>query len=412
LSKTKSFSISKEVVGEAYKRVKANRGTAGVDNESLEDFEENLVDNLYKIWNRMSSGSYFPPPVKTVEIDKDGTRKRKLGIPTVADRIAQTVVKIHLEPIIEPHFHPDSFGYRPGKSAIQAVGKARELCWRKDWVLDLDIKGFFDNIDHEITLSLLAKHTDSKWIHLYIKRWLKAPAQQQDGTLCQRTKGTPQGSVISPLLANLYLHYAFDEWMQKNYPTIPFERYADDIIVHCRSEKQACWVKARIEERLAEFELELNLKKTKIVYCKDSNRKGNNEDNMFTFLGYDFRPRKAKNKYGTIFQSFIPAVSKKATNEMKRTIRNWRSLKLTNGTLEDIAQEANKIVVGWYNYYGKFCSSALYPIRNYIDRKLVKWATRKYKRMKGSQRSATKWLNRIKKRSPFLFAHWCWHLCK
>jgi RNA-directed DNA polymerase len=406
MSKIKSFSISKKVIGEAYKRVKANKGAAGVDNESLKDFEENLENNLYKIWNRMSSGSYFPPPVKTVEIKKDETRKRKLGIPTVADRIAQMVVKIYLEPSIEPHFHPDSYGYRPGKSAIQAVGKARELCWQNDWVLDLDIKGFFDNLDHEITMMLVSKHTDSKWITLYIERWLKAPAKLEDGTLCERTKGTPQGGVISPLLANLYLHYAFDEWMQKNYPTIPFERYADDIIVHCRSEKQAHWIKARIKERLAEFKLELHPKKTKIVYCKDGKRKGNYKNEKFDFLGFEFRPRKVMNKYGELFLGFNPAVSKVAIKGMYQKIRDWQLQRQTSRTLNGIARSINPKVSGWLNYYGKYCKSALAPILNHLNWKLVKWAARKYKRMKGSQRRATKWLNKIKKKEPNLFAHW------
>jgi RNA-directed DNA polymerase len=406
MSKTKPFSISTRIVGEAYKRVKANHGAAGVDNESLEDFEENLENNLYKIWNRMSSGSYFPPPVRTVEIEKDETRKRKLGIPTVADRIAQMVVKINLEPNIEPHFHSDSYGYRPGKSAIQAVGKARELCWKNDWVLDLDIKGYFDNLDHEITMMLVRKHTNSKWIALYIERWLKVPAQQEDGTLHDRNKGTPQGGVISPLLANLYLHYAFDEWMQENYPTIPFERYADDIILHCRSEKQAHWIKARIKERLAEFKLELHPKKTKIVYCKDGKRKGNYDNEKFDFLGFEFRPRKAKNKYGKCFLGFIPAVGKGAIKEMYQTIRDWQIQRKTGRTLEGIARHINPIVSGWISYYGSYYKSALYSIMSHINWKLVKWVARKYKRMKGSQRRAAKWLNRIKKMEPSLFAHW------
>ncbi len=406
MSKTKSFSISTKVIGEAYKRVKANKGAAGVDNETLKDFESNLENNLYKIWNRMSSGSYFPPPVRTVEIKKDETRKRKLGIPTVADRIAQMVVKIYLEPSIEPHFHADSYGYRPGKSAIQAVGKARELCWRNDWVLDLDIKGFFDNLDHEITMMLVRKHTDSKWITLYVERWLKAPAQLEDGTICERIKGTPQGGVISPLLANLYLHYAFDKWMQENYPTMPFERYADDIIVHCRSEKQAYWLKARIKERLAEFKLELHPKKTKIVYCKDGKRKGNYKNGKFVFLGFEFRPRKAKSRYGELFLGFNPAVSKEAIKGMYQKIRGLQIQRHTNITLESIANKINPIVLGWLNYYGKYHKSALYPILNHLNRKLGKWAIKRYKRMKGSQRRATKWLNKIKKNEPNLFAHW------
>jgi RNA-directed DNA polymerase len=406
MSKTKPFSISTKTVGDAYKRVKANKGAAGVDAVSLEDFEKNLENNLYKIWNRLSSGSYFPPPVKTVEIEKDATRKRKLGIPTVADRIAQMVVKIYLEPSIEPHFHSSSYGYRPGRSAVQVVGKARERCWRNNWVLDLDIKGFFDNLDHDITMMLVRKHTDCKWITLYIERWLKAPAQLEDGILCERTKGTPQGGVISPLLANLYLHYAFDEWMQKNYSTIPFERYADDIIVHCRSEKQALWIKAQIKGRLAEFKLGLHPKKTKIVYCKDGKRKGAYENEKFDFLGFEFRPRRAKSKNGELFLSFSPAVSKTAIKGMYQEIRDWRLHRQTRSTLEEIARNINPIILGWINYYGSYYKSALHPILNHLDWKLVKWAIWKYKGMKGSQRRATKWLNRIKKKEPNLFVHW------
>jgi RNA-directed DNA polymerase len=406
MNKAKPFEISTKIIEEAYKQVRANKGAAGVDNESLEDFERNLENNLYKIWNRMSSGSYFPPPVRTVEIDKDGTRKRKLGIPTVTDRIAQMVVKIYLEPNVEPHFYAESYGYRPGKSAIQAVGKAREWCWEDDWVLDLDIKGFFDNIDHEIALKLLAKYTDCKWILLYIKRWLKAPAQLKDGTLCERTKGTPQGGVISPLLANLYLHHAFDEWMKVNYPTIPFERYADDIIVHCRSEKQAHWIKSRIRERLMEFKLELHSSKTKIVYCKDGKREGSYKNEKFVFLGFEFRPRRAKSKDGKFFLSFNPAVSRDAIKEMHQEIRSWRIHRQTSSTLDEIAQNINPVVSGWLNYYGSYYKSALHRIMDHIDWKLVKWAARKYRRMKGSQRRATKWLNRIKSKEPSLFAHW------
>jgi RNA-directed DNA polymerase len=406
MSKTKPFSISKKTVGDAYKRVKANKGAAGVDAETLEEFEKKLEDNLYKIWNRMSSGSYFPPPVRVVEINKDETRKRKLGIPTVADRIAQMVVKICLEPCIEPHFHSDSYGYRPGKSAIQAVGKARERCWKHNYVLDLDIKGFFDNIDHEITLRLLEKHTDCRWVLLYIERWLKAPAQLKDGTLCKRTKGTPQGGVISPLLANLYLHYAFDEWMKATHPAIPFERYADDIIVHCRSEKQAHWLKARIKERLALYKLELHPDKTKMAYCKDGKRKGSYKNESFVFLGFEFRPRKAKAKHRKPFTGFNPVVSREAIKGMYEKIREWRIQRRTGSTIHEIARKINPIVSGWFNYYGKYYKSTLFRIWNHINFRLVKWSARKYKRFKGSLRRAKRWLDRIRSKEPSLFVHW------
>jgi len=274
LSKAKPYSISKHIVLDAFRRVKANRGAAGVDGETIEEFERSLKGNLYKLWNRMSSGSYFPPPVRLVEIPKESGGKRPLGIPTVADRIAQMVVKMYLEPEIEPRFHPDSYGYRPGKSAVEAVGVARQRCMRRDWVLDLDIRGFFDNLDHRLMMRAVRKHTDSKWILLYIERWLKTPAQMKNGTCVSRLKGTPQGGVASPLLANLFLHYAFDEWMKRNNPGSPFERYADDIIVHCVSEKQAKWLKEKIEGRLMKCGLELHPQKTKIIYCKDDNRRG------------------------------------------------------------------------------------------------------------------------------------------
>ena len=290
--KTKPFRIPEPVVREAFEWVKANKGAAGVDGETLEDFERDLNRNLYKVWNRMSSGCYFPPPVRVVEIPKE-VGKRKLGIPTVSDRVAQTVAKIYLEPLVEPIFHRDSYGYRPGKSAIQAVGVARERCWRNDWVLDLDIKGFFDNIDHELMMGLLREHTDVRWIVLYVERWLKAPAQAADGTITERDKGTPQGGVISPLLANIYLHHAFDEWMRRNCPTVPFERFADDIIVHCRSEKQANWLKMKIEGQLEKYKLALNPEKTRIVYCKDDSRGKNYKNEKFDFLGYEFRPSAA-----------------------------------------------------------------------------------------------------------------------
>lgn len=297
MNRAKPFCISKWEVGEAYKLVKANKGAAGVDGQSIAEFEEDLKDNLFKIWNRMSSGSYFPQqPVRRVDIPKDNGKTRPLGIPTVADRIAQTVVKRYLEPMLEEHFHTDSYGYRPGKSAIEAVGVARQRCWRYDWVLDLDINGFFDNIDHDLLMRAVRKHTDCEWVLLYVERWLKAPAQLEDGSLTNRDKGTPQGGVISPLLANLFLHYAFDLWMKRQYPQIPIERYADDGICHCRSKAEAERLRVAIEKRFAECGLELNLQKTKIVYCKEDGRRGNYPNQKFDFLGFTFQPRRAKNR--------------------------------------------------------------------------------------------------------------------
>jgi RNA-directed DNA polymerase len=306
LPESKPFLISKHSVLEAWKRVKANQGAAGIDEESIQDFEHKLKDNLYRIWNRMSSGSYLPPPVKTVAIPKTGGGERKLGIPTVADRVAQMVVKMHLEPKVEPLFHPDSYGYRPLKSAHDAVGQARKRCWKYDWVLDLDIKGFFDNIPHELLMRAVRKHAPEKWVVLYVERWLKAPAQNEQGQLTTREKGTPQGGVASPLLANLFLHYGFDAWMARKYPSIPFERYADDAIVHCRTKKEAESLREAIILRMAECGLELNLQKTKIVYCQDADRRGTHEHEKFTFLGYEFRPRRARNHRGEILRE-LPA---------------------------------------------------------------------------------------------------------
>jgi RNA-directed DNA polymerase len=406
LSKAKPFSISKRVVFEAYLRVKANQGAAGVDGESIEDFEKDLKNNLYKIWNRMSSGSYIPPAVLLVEIAKKGGGLRKLGVPTVSDRIAQMVAKRYFEPEVDPYFHPDSYGYRLGKSAIEAVGVARKRCWRYDWVLDLDVKAFFDEIDHDLLMRAVRKHTDNKWLLLYIERWLKAPVQAADGTLVSREKGSPQGSVISPLLANLFLHYAFDEWMRRNYDNIPFERYADDIVVHCRSEEQARWIKTVIERRLKQCRLELHPEKTKIVYCKDSFRKGNYRNGKFDFLGYTFRPRLSKDRYGKFFVGFLPAVSDGAAKSMRRTIRSWRIHRMTDKSIKDLACMFNPIIRGWINYYGQFYKSALYPILNQLNGALQRWAMRKYKKLRRRKRRAFYWLGRIAKQMTYLFAHW------
>ena len=406
MSKAKPFNISKRVVLEAYKRVKANKGAAGVDKESITDFEKDLKDNLYKNWNRMSSGSYFPPPVRLVEIGKKGGGQRRLGVPTVADRIAQMVAKIYFEPEIEGIFHPDSYGYRPNKSALDAVGMARKRCWRYDWALDLDIKSFFDNISHELLMRAVGKHTQCKWLLLYIERWLKAPMQLADGTLISRDKGSPQGSVISPLLSNLFLHYAFDEWMRRNHKDIPFERYADDILVHCKSERQARWIKSVIESRLAECQLELHPEKTKIVYCKDQTRRGNYPNEKFDFLGFTFRARTAVGRNGTFFVSFLPAVSDQAAKSIRAKIRSWQIHRSSDKSLKDLAGILNPQIQGWINYYGRFYKSALSPIFKQLNRSLQRWAMRKYKKLRGRKRRAYHWLGRIAKQMRYLFAHW------
>jgi len=407
VAKAKPFDVPKRLVWEAYKRVRANRGAAGVDGQSLADFEKDLKNNLYKVWNRMASGSYFPLPVRRVEIPKGTGGTRPLGIPTVGDRIAQTVVKMVLEPLVEPHFHEDSYAYRPGKSALDAVGTARKRCWRADWVIDLDIKGFFDNLDHDLVKRAVAHHTDNPWVRLYIARWLCVPVKLPDGSLVERTKGTPQGGVISPLLANLFMHYAFDVWMKRCFPSVQLERYADDAIVHCVSEAQARYVLGAIRSRLAECGLELHPTKTKIVYCKDDDRRGGYGLVQFDFLGYTFQPRRARNRHGKFFVSFLPAVSTKAAKTVRRTIREWRMASTRNNqNLDDLAQLVNPVVWGWSNYYGRFYRSKWKQVLRHLDRALVAWACWKYRRFRRRERAATHWLGRIAQRDPNLFAHW------
>jgi RNA-directed DNA polymerase len=403
----KPYGIPKQLVWEAYKRVKANRGAAGVDGESLAAFEKDLKGNLYKVWNRMSSGSYFPPPVRLVEIPKDNGGKRPLGIPTVGDRVAQTVVKMVLEPLVEPKFHPDSYGYRPGKSALDAVRMARQRCWRADWVIDLDIKSFFDSISHDLVERAVAHHTDSPWVRLYIARWLRAPVQKADGTLEQRTRGTPQGGVVSPLLANLFLHYAFDVWMRRTFPHVQFERYADDAIVHCRSERQARAVLEAIRDRFRQCGLELHATKTRIVYCKDDDRPRKSDSVKFDFLGYSFQPRRAKNRWGKYFVSFLPAMSAKAAKAVRATIRDWRMASTRNNQrLEDLARLVNPVVRGWMNYYGRFYRSKCVQVLRHLNEALAGWVRRKYRKFRRRERASMYWLGRIARRDRTLFAHW------
>jgi len=402
----KPFRISKREVWNAYKRVKENRGAAGIDGQSIAEFEENLSRNLYKLWNRLSSGSYFPMPVRRVEIPKGDGKTRPLGIPTVTDRIAQMVVKRFLEPILEPQFHADSYGYRPGKSAKDALGVARQRCWKYDWVLDLDIKGFFEAIDHELLMRAVRKHTTCSWVLLYISRWLRVPAQLTDGSHIERTQGTPQGGVISPLLANLYLHYCFDLWMKREFRAIPFERYADDVICHCGSEAQAIQLKRAIDERFSACHLELHPQKTKIVYCKDDRRKEEFPIVQFSFLGYAFRPRGVRGNGGAILTGFTPAISPESANSIRSTMRRWCVHRRCDLSLEEIAQGVNPIIRGWINYYGVYYRSALYRIFNHFDVSLSRWTRKKYRHLKGHRTRACEWLRCVQKRQPHLFAHW------
>ena len=407
VGKPKPFEISKEAVHAAYLRVKAKDGGPGIDGVSIEEFERNLEGNLYKLWNRMSSGSYLPPPVRMVEIPKPDGRVRVLGVPTVADRIAQTVVKEYLEPVVEPIFHEDSYGYRPGRSPHQAVGVCRERCWRRDWVIDLDIKAFFDTLDHELVMRAVRHHTSERWILLYVERWLKAPLQREDGSLVAREKGSPQGSAISPLLANLFMHYAFDAWMQREFPTIWFERYCDDVVVHCQSEKQARYVLAAITKRLARCRLEVHPTKTRIVYCKDQNRPGSHEHEQFDFLGYTFRPRRARNgTTGETFVSFSPAASDEVCKAMRQEIRRWRLHLRSGSDLEELAQETNPVVQGWINYYGSYYPSQLIFTLSRINEVLIRWAARKFKRLHHRLGRARHLLASIARREPRLFVSW------
>jgi RNA-directed DNA polymerase len=404
----KSFEISKWEVQYAWEKVKANKGAAGVDGCSLEAFESDLQNQLYKIWNRMSSGSYSPPPVLAVEIPKPhGDGVRVLGVPTVADRVAQTVVAARLEREVEPIFHSDSYGYRPGRSALDAVGACRTRGWKYDWAIDLDIQKFFDSVPWDLIVKAVQAHTDQPWMLLYIERWLRAPVQQADGTLIERDRGTPQGSAISPLLANLFLHYAFDVWMAREFPTVPFERYVDDVVVHCVSERQAHKVLAAIDARMEQVGLRLHPDKTRIVYCQDGRRRGSHEHTSFTFLGYEFRQRAARNKHGQRFSAFLPAISKQALTKISAEVRSWRLHHRTGHTFADLAREINPIVRGWMQYYGAFYRSALYQLLSRINAYLVRWIRKKYKRLRAEKKAIECWRG-ITVRYPRLLAHWEW----
>lgn len=404
---SKAWPITKQMVWQAFKEVKANKGVAGVDEESIQEFEANLQDNLYVLWNRMSSGSYFPPAVKQVNIPKADGKMRTLGIPTVRDRVAQTVVKNHLEPQLDPLFHESSYGYRPNRGAHEALQKAKERCWENPWVIDLDICGFFDNLDHELLMRALKKHTQEKWILVYTKRWLTAPMVDATGIEKERKKGSPQGSCVSPILANLFLHYAFDMWMKDEFPVILFERYADDILVHCKTEKQACFILKRITERLKACKLEINPEKTTVVYCRDSNRKVKTECSVaFTFLGYDFKPRECKSKDGKIFYSFSPAISKQAKKKIGTNLRQMKLHIKTRTTLQDIAIMINPKLRGWINYYGKHRKSEMRSLFFNLNLRLLKWTKRKYKRYRYSKIKALNWLRAQVKAEPTMFVHW------
>jgi RNA-directed DNA polymerase len=406
MTTTKPFAISKRSIWNAYKQVKANRGAAGIDRQSMEDFEKDLRRNLYKLWNRLSSGSYHPPPVKQVGIPKKDGGVRYLGVPTVGDRIAQTVIKQQLEPLLDPFFHPDSYGYRPGRSAKGAIAATRKRCWRFDWVVEFDIKGALDNIDHELLMKAVRKHAPEQWMVLYIERWLTAPFVTPEGQTIARTRGTPQGGVVSPLLMNLFLHYAFDRWMSVEYPNNPFARYADDAVVHCHTHEEATALLDAIGVRLSDCKLTLHPDKSKLVYCKDGKRRGDHEHVQFTFLGFTFRPRCAKGRGGALFTAFLPAVSAEAMKQMRKEIRGWKLHRRTSTELTVLARSVNPVLRGWWSYYSAFYPSAMRDVFYYFDRKLMLWARRKYRRLRGRLIASFEWLKHVASESPRLFFGW------
>jgi RNA-directed DNA polymerase len=402
----KPFDIPKQLVWDAWRQVAANKGAPGVDEVTLGEFDQDLKGNLYKVWNRMSSGSYFPPPVRAVEIAKPhGGGTRVLGVPTVADRVAQTVVARYLEPLVEARFHPGSYGYRPGRSAHEAVETCRKRCWDFDWVIDLDIQKFFDTVPWALITKAVEAVTDCRWVLLYVKRWLAAPLQLPDGTLVERTRGTPQGSAVSPVLANLFMHYAFDRWMARNWPQCPFERYADDAVVHCVNRRQAEAVLAAIAARMEEVGLRLHPDKTRIVYCKDSNRRGKSDHTSFTFLGFTFRAREAKGNDGRSFTAFLPAMSTEALKAKSTELRRMRVHRRMDLTLDGLARWLNPIVAGWANYYGRFYRSAMQPLLRRVNTYVMRWAANKFKRLKGYKRF-WRWWTGVYERQPGLFAQW------
>ena len=405
----KPFDIPKTLVWQAWKRVAENGGAPGADGVTIEDFKADLGNNLYKIWNRMSSGTYFPPPVRAVEIPKSSGGTRILGVPTVGDRVAQTAAALALEPRTEAVFHDDSYGYRRGKGALDAVARCRERCWAKDWVIDLDIRKFFDSVPWDLVVKAVQANVthEQRWIVLYVRRWLAAPIVMPDGRTRARDRGTPQGSSASPVLANLFMHYAFDKWLEREFPTVEFERYADDAVVHCVTERQAREVLAALEERMAEVGLELHPGKTRIVYCQDGKRRRRDcPETSFTFLGYTFRARKAKKADGSgSYTGFLPAVSKDALKRMSEEVRSWRIHLHDAKELEDIAAWVNPQVRGWIAYYGRFFRSALEPLLRRINSYLVRWARRKYKRLRAFKK-VKKWWDGLTGRQPRMFAHW------
>ncbi|AFU70141.1 group 2 retron-type reverse transcriptase [Psychroflexus torquis ATCC 700755] len=407
-NETKSIPISRLMVWEAYQKVRSNKGSAGIDAIGMQEFDANRRKHLYKLWNRMASGSYFPPPVKEVEISKKDGTIRKLGIPTISDRVGQMVVKMFFEPRLELVFSPNSYGYRPKRSAHQALSKVRLNCWKKNWVIDLDIKGFFDNIDHNKLMLAVEKHVPENWVKLYITRWLEAPVVTKSGKLTQRKgKGTPQGGVISPLLANLFLHYAFDTWLEKVDKNVVFTRYADDVILHCNTKAHAEQILQLVHQRMESVGLELHPQKTKIVYCRDYRRKENHPMVRFDFLGYSFQPRTAySKKKRKLFLGYDCAISISSRKRIADKLEELKVNKLTFKSIVGVAQYLNPMIRGWVRYYGKFKMYELTKVFRLLSKRLVWWARKRYKRYKTSIRKGYKWLATVRKQFPTLFYHW------
>jgi group II intron reverse transcriptase/maturase len=409
-TQTRTVPITQAMVKAAYRKVKANQGAGGVDKESLEDYEANLSKNLYVLWNRLSSGSYFPKPLRTVTIPKTDGKQRVLGIPAVSDRIAQQVVKDYLEPRMEAEFSNNSYGYRPLKSAHQAVEAVQKNVRQYAWVIDMDIKSFFDEVNHELLLKAIDRHVSEKWVKMYLIRWLECPAQQADGTLQSKAgKGTPQGGVISPLLANLFLHYVLDKWIEQRYPQIAFVRYADDVIVHCHTEEEAKQMLEAIKERLAVCKLSLSETKTKLVYCKDYRRKKETRfGKKFDFLGFTFKPRtrKSRRSGSHLFLGYGCAISEKSQTRIRQewARQNWH--RRSEVTIQEIAEAVNARMRGIIRYYGKFELSALQRLMYHFERRLVKWVLNKYKRFKKSRKKAYQWLKQLKQSYPTMFYYW------
>lgn len=396
---TKSQPITRLQVWKAYWKVRRNKGGMGIDDMDWEQLDKDRKAQLYKLWNRLSSGSYYPPPVKEVGIEKKGGGKRMLGIPTILDRIAQEVVRTHLDKFVEPKFHRHSYGYRKGRSAHQAVQEATKNALAYKWAIDLDIKGFFDNIDHEMLLKATSHYCDDKWVLMYVKRWLKAGILQEDGTLIDRLTGTPQGGVISPLLANIFLHVVFDNWMEKNHPEKPFERYADDIVVHCVTEKQALFVKAQIQKRVESCKLQLHPNKTKIVSFKGISTK--KYPRSLDFLGFTIKLHMVNTKYG-LRLLVTNVISKKS---MSSVLRKFRAMKIhkMRTSIEAVSVRLKPVIRGIMNYYCKFWPSHTNWLWMRLNSRLIKWVRWEKKLY---TRSAHRWLKDKYKNQPELFPHW------